>query len=326
MVVPQRVPDSYVKSTVAAKMEDRLPSMSSLILSRSRLERTIMDFDLYPALRAQRNDRRCRRTHARRYRSATRRPESRSASATSVVIRTSRRRSRHGWPRCSSMENLRDRERLADQTNRFLESQVEGAKARPDRPREDARGVQATICAASCRRSWTATSSRSECADAAAGDDRNGQSCTRATVAHRAADRGRTDAAHRGNVGGRPERRGAGPADHCAAARRRADCSWSKRGAATPEHPDVRVLERSVRDLEAKAKEEEARTLARSPEEPIPTTSVPRRSSRVRNTSAICRRNWRSSIISSASTTRKSASSNNRWPNFRRRSTRASDA
>jgi uncharacterized protein involved in exopolysaccharide biosynthesis len=41
----------------------------------------------------------------------------------------------------------------------------------------------------------------------------------------------------------------------------------------TPVHPDVRVLERSVRDLEAKAKEEEARTLARSPDEPISTTS-----------------------------------------------------
>src|SRR6185436_8060729 len=52
MVVPQRVPDSYVKSTVTAKMEDRLPSISNLILSRSRLERTITDFNLYPAQRA----------------------------------------------------------------------------------------------------------------------------------------------------------------------------------------------------------------------------------------------------------------------------------
>jgi len=46
MVIPQRVPDSYVKSTVTAKMEDRLPSISNLILSRSRLERIIMDFNL----------------------------------------------------------------------------------------------------------------------------------------------------------------------------------------------------------------------------------------------------------------------------------------
>ena len=57
MVVPQRVPDAYVKSTVTAKMEDRLPSISSLILSRSRLERTIMDFNLYPSVRAQRKPR-----------------------------------------------------------------------------------------------------------------------------------------------------------------------------------------------------------------------------------------------------------------------------
>ena len=53
MVIPQRVPDSYVKSTVTAKMEERLPSISNLILSRSRLERTITDFNLYPGQRAQ---------------------------------------------------------------------------------------------------------------------------------------------------------------------------------------------------------------------------------------------------------------------------------
>ena len=52
MVIPQRVPDSYVKSTVTAKVEDRLPSISNQILSRSRLERTINDFNLYRDERA----------------------------------------------------------------------------------------------------------------------------------------------------------------------------------------------------------------------------------------------------------------------------------
>src|SRR5262249_550052 len=52
-VVPQRVPDTYVKSTVTDKMEERLPSISSVILSRSRLERTILDFNLYPTQRRQ---------------------------------------------------------------------------------------------------------------------------------------------------------------------------------------------------------------------------------------------------------------------------------
>ncbi len=47
MVVPQRVPDSYVKATITESIEDRLPSISEQILSRSRLERIITDMDLY---------------------------------------------------------------------------------------------------------------------------------------------------------------------------------------------------------------------------------------------------------------------------------------
>lgn len=47
LVVPQRVPESYVKSTVTASISDRLQSISQQILSRSRLERIIQDFNLY---------------------------------------------------------------------------------------------------------------------------------------------------------------------------------------------------------------------------------------------------------------------------------------
>src|SRR5215510_6156468 len=51
LVVPQRVPDSYVRSTVTASIDERLRSISEQILSRSRLERIIHDFDLYRELR-----------------------------------------------------------------------------------------------------------------------------------------------------------------------------------------------------------------------------------------------------------------------------------
>src|ERR1041385_5677918 len=47
LVVPQRVPESYVKSTVTARIEDRLQSIIQQILSRTRLERIIQDFNLY---------------------------------------------------------------------------------------------------------------------------------------------------------------------------------------------------------------------------------------------------------------------------------------
>ena len=52
MVIPQRVPDAYVRSTVTATVADRLPAISDEILSRSRLERIITDFGLYADLQA----------------------------------------------------------------------------------------------------------------------------------------------------------------------------------------------------------------------------------------------------------------------------------
>jgi polysaccharide chain length determinant protein (PEP-CTERM system associated) len=52
MVVPQRVPESYVKPTVTENIEDRLPSISEQILSRTRLERIIQEMNLYQDLRA----------------------------------------------------------------------------------------------------------------------------------------------------------------------------------------------------------------------------------------------------------------------------------
>ena len=52
LVVPQRVPESYVKSTVTARIEDRLQAISQQILSRTKLEQIITDFNLYSEERA----------------------------------------------------------------------------------------------------------------------------------------------------------------------------------------------------------------------------------------------------------------------------------
>jgi polysaccharide chain length determinant protein (PEP-CTERM system associated) len=46
-VVPQRIPDAYVQSTVTARVEDRLSSLSQQVLSRTQLEMVIAEFDLY---------------------------------------------------------------------------------------------------------------------------------------------------------------------------------------------------------------------------------------------------------------------------------------
>jgi uncharacterized protein involved in exopolysaccharide biosynthesis len=47
VVVPPRVPADFLKPTVTAGLDKRLRGMSARVLSRSRLERLILEFDLY---------------------------------------------------------------------------------------------------------------------------------------------------------------------------------------------------------------------------------------------------------------------------------------
>lgn len=51
-IVPQRVPDAYVKSTVTIRAEDRLGALSQQVQSRTQLERMIQELELYPSERA----------------------------------------------------------------------------------------------------------------------------------------------------------------------------------------------------------------------------------------------------------------------------------
>jgi polysaccharide chain length determinant protein (PEP-CTERM system associated) len=129
LVVPQRVPESYVKSTVTARIEDRLQTISQQILSRTRLERIVQDFDLYAK-------------------------ERRTGIMEDVVEKMRRdidilvikgdsfritftgdepRKVMDVTQRLASLfidENLRDREMLAQGSYQFLESQLDGARGR----------------------------------------------------------------------------------------------------------------------------------------------------------------------------------------------------
>ena len=51
LVVPQRVPVEVVRPSVTTRIEDRLQSLTQQIMSRTRLERIIRDFNLYPDAR-----------------------------------------------------------------------------------------------------------------------------------------------------------------------------------------------------------------------------------------------------------------------------------
>ena len=129
LVVPQRVPESYVRSTVTARIEDRLQSISQQILSRTRLERIVQDADLYPELRRtsimedvveqMRRDIDVQIVKADAFRVS--------------YLSDTPDRAMHVAQRLASLfidENLKDREKLAEGTNQFLATQLEDARRR----------------------------------------------------------------------------------------------------------------------------------------------------------------------------------------------------
>ena len=53
LVDPQKVPDSYVASTVSSSIADRMTTMQQQVMSPSRLQRIVDEMGLYPELRGQ---------------------------------------------------------------------------------------------------------------------------------------------------------------------------------------------------------------------------------------------------------------------------------
>ncbi len=48
LVVPQRIPEAYVRSTITMRIEDRMQTIKQQLYSRTLLEPTIKEFNLYP--------------------------------------------------------------------------------------------------------------------------------------------------------------------------------------------------------------------------------------------------------------------------------------
>jgi polysaccharide chain length determinant protein (PEP-CTERM system associated) len=129
LVVPQRVPEKFVSATVTAPIGDRVRSISEQILSRSRLEKIMLDFDLYADARK----RLPMEDVVERMRSdigvETVKVDSFTVSYTCGDAIVAKRITE----RLASMfidENLRDRVVLADGTSQFLESQLDDARQR----------------------------------------------------------------------------------------------------------------------------------------------------------------------------------------------------
>lgn len=129
LVVPQRVPESYVRSTVTTRIEDRLQSISQQILSRTRLERIIQEFNLYVDLRRTEIMEDIVEGMRRNVNIEIVRGDAFRVSFTGEDPRTAMRVTE----RLASFfidESLRDREVLAEGTSQFLESQLQDARRR----------------------------------------------------------------------------------------------------------------------------------------------------------------------------------------------------
>ena len=129
MVVPQRVPESYVRSTVTARIEDRLRSINQQITSRTRLEPVIKEFNLYPAdvRKGPLGD------VVERMRADIQTQIIRGDAFRISYVSDDALTAMKVTERLASMyidESLRDREVLADSTNQFLDSQLATAKER----------------------------------------------------------------------------------------------------------------------------------------------------------------------------------------------------
>jgi polysaccharide chain length determinant protein (PEP-CTERM system associated) len=136
LVVPQRVPETYVRSTVTADVSERLTTITQQILSRTRLERIIDEFKLYPeerktmimediVARMRVNDVKI---------DAGRPSRRRDTSSFTVGFEASNPRTAMlVTERLANMfvqENLEDRELLADSTNQFLQATLEDTRRR----------------------------------------------------------------------------------------------------------------------------------------------------------------------------------------------------
>jgi polysaccharide chain length determinant protein (PEP-CTERM system associated) len=127
MVVPQRVPESYVRSTVTQSITDRLQSITQQILSRTRLERIIEDLNLYGDRRktaimediveGMRKDIDIQVVKGDTFRVGFKSSDPRTSMRVAERIAS-----------LFIDESLRDREVLAEGTNQFLEAQLEEAR------------------------------------------------------------------------------------------------------------------------------------------------------------------------------------------------------
>jgi len=134
-VVPQQVPQNFVQPTVTAEISERLQTISQQIMSRTRLEAVIQEFNLYPRQRQtmilEDVVEQMRKDISVNIAASRRRTE--SSSFTVEYVSSEPRTAMRVAERLASLfvqENLEGRGLLADSTSQFLQAQLEDARRR----------------------------------------------------------------------------------------------------------------------------------------------------------------------------------------------------
>jgi uncharacterized protein involved in exopolysaccharide biosynthesis len=136
LIIPQRVPVSFVEPTVTAKLSDRLNMILQQILSRTRLERIMLEFNLYERERGQMIMEDVIEKMRSEIKVNIARPQGDDEQVSSFSVAfdaTNPRTAMRVTERLASLfvqENVEDRALLADQTDQFLKGQLEEQRRR----------------------------------------------------------------------------------------------------------------------------------------------------------------------------------------------------
>ncbi len=260
LVVPQRVNENYVRSTVNNRIDERLQSIGQQILSRTRLESIINELSLYQVERQQFP----MEDIVARMRAEIQVETVRGDAFTVSFVAREPATAQRVAERLASLfieENLRDREVLAEATNQFLESQLEEARNRlveHEKRLEVFRLQHAGELPNQAQGNMQALQSLQVqvqgLTDSVARDRDRRMMLERqlADLARQSAE-ALSDSTKSAGATSTEGPEGGSAVQQLAAARRQLEAMETR---LTPEHPDIIRAKRIIRDLEVKAEEE----------------------------------------------------------------------
>ena len=134
LVEPQKVPEDYVKPTVTVDINDRVNTITQQVMSRTRLESIMKEFDLYKESRDKRTSDEVVDLMRGNIEVAVRGGDTRNRDLSSFTISfigNDPETVMHVTGRLASLfieENLKVREQQAEGTTEFLDAQLQGLK------------------------------------------------------------------------------------------------------------------------------------------------------------------------------------------------------